>query len=147
MADFYISRQVNGIWEEAVDIQKQFQGLKVGKVTGLDSYGAAKNIYTESYPESSELRVYIPEKVTRESTDIEFEITFAGDNRRDTFHSFIEFVTGYKLKYYDTERMRECIMMLVDAVEPEKEEFYGTSPFMTIPVTFKNLSGSTTKKQ
>lgn len=143
MAEFIMSRMVHGIWEDAVDIEDKFQGLKVGKVSGLDNYGAAKNIYTESYPESEELRVYIPEKVTREAVDVEFEITFKGGDRRDTFHRFMEYIDGYKLKFHDTERRRECILLLTDSVEVTQEEFYGTSPFMTVSFKFKNIGGRT----
>ena len=142
---FYISRYVENVWEEATDIEATFEGLHYAMSEGLDVYGKIKNIYTESYSETSELRVYLPETVARENTDIEFEFIFDGENRRDTYHSFVEWLSGKRLKYWDTLRNRELEMILMESVEPEDDELYGSNPFIRVPFKFKNINGETKK--
>ena len=95
---FYIARLIDNVWEEATDIEAKFDGLHYVKCDGISTYGAVKNIYTETYAETSELRVSLPETVARENTDIEFEFAFDGGNRRDTYHSFVEWLSGRKLQ-------------------------------------------------
>lgn len=142
---FYISRLIENAWEEATDIEATFEGLHYAKCTGLDSYGKVKNLYSETYSETSELRVFLPETVARENTDIEFEFVFDGENRRDTYHSFVEWLSGKKLKYWDTLRNRELEMILMESVEPEEDELYGSHPYIKVPFKFKNLKGETKK--
>lgn len=143
---FYIARLVNDLWEEETDIEATFEGLHYAKCEGLSHFGAIKNLYTETYSETSELRVYIPEKVARENTEVEFEFVFDGDNRRDTYHSFVEWLSGKKLKYWDTLRNRELEMILIDSISPDDDELYGSNPFIRCKFKFKNIKGETTKK-
>lgn len=142
---FYIARLIDDVWEEATNIEAKFDGLHYAKCTGLDGYGKPKNIYTETFAETSELRVFLPETVARENTDIEFEFVFDGDNRRDTYHSFVEWLSGKKLKYWDTLRNRELEMILMESVEPEEDALYGSHPYIIVPFKFKNLKGETIK--
>lgn len=142
---FYMSRYVEGQWEEAISLTDYFNGLGYSKSKGLSSKGKIKNIYTESYPESSELRVYIPEDVARENTDIEFEFCFKGEYRRDIFDQFVSWLSGYKIKYWDTGRNRIAYMILVEAIEPDEDELYGSEPYIKATFKFKNLKGDTEK--
>lgn len=143
---FYISRYVDGSWEDGTDLESYFEGLHYLKCDGLSKYGEVKNIFTETYAETDELRVYIPPKVSRKNTDIEFEFVFEGENRRDTYHSFVDWLSGKRLKYWDTLRNRELEMILIESVEPEEDELYGSHPYILVPFTFKNLRGQTEKK-
>lgn len=142
---FYIARLIDNVWEEATDIESYFNGLHYVKCEGISSYGAVKNVYSETYSETSELRVYLPETVARENTDIEFEFAFDGENRRETYHSFVEWLSGKRLKYWDTLRNRELEMILMESVEPEEDELYGSHPYIKVPFKFKNLKGETIK--
>lgn len=137
----------NNIWGRAIDLEEYFPGLKYVSCTGLSDYGKIKNIYTESYAETEQLRVYMPDTIVRENTDIEFEFGFTGENRRDTYDNFVEWISGYKLKYWDTARHREVEMILIDAIEVDEDLLLGSSPFIVVPFTFKNLKGSTTIKE
>lgn len=143
---FYISRLVDKVWEEATDLETAFEGLHYAKCDGLSNFGKIKNIHTETYAETSEMRVYIPKKVARENTNIEFEFVFEGANRRDTYHSFVEWLSGYRLKYWDTCRNRELEMILIDSIAPDDDELYGSNPFIKCKFKFKNIKGETTKK-
>lgn len=147
MADykFYMSRWIDNDWETQVSLEDYFSGMKYVSCEGLSTKGKIKNIYTENYAEVEDLRVYMPETVVRENTDIEFVFGFEKDNRRDTFDSFVDWVSGYKIKYWDTARDREVEMILIDKVEVDEDILLGSSPFITVNFKFKNLKGSTKK--
>ena len=147
MADykFYMSRWIDNAWEEQVSLEDYFSGMKYISCEGLSTKGKIKNIYTENFAEVEDLRVYMPETVVRENTDIEFVFGFEKENRRDTFDSFVDWVSGYKIKYWDTARNRELEMVLIDKIEVDEDILLGSSPFITVNFKFKNLKGSTKK--
>ena len=147
MADykFYMSRWIDNAWETQVSLEDYFSGMKYISCEGLSTKGKIKNIYTENFAEVEDLRVYMPETVVRENTDIEFVFGFEKENRRDTFDSFVDWVSGYKIKYWDTARNRELEMVLIDKVEVDEDILLGSSPFITVNFKFKNLKGSTKK--
>lgn len=142
---FYMSRWVDNAWEAQVSLEDYFSGMKYISCEGLSTKGKIKNIYTENFAEVEDLRVYMPETVVRENTDIEFVFGFEKENRRDTFDSFVDWVSGYKIKYWDTARNRELEMVLIDKVEVDEDILIGSSPFITVNFKFKNLKGSTKK--
>ena len=142
---FYMSRWVDNAWEAQVSLEDYFSGMKYISCKGLSTKGKIKNIYTENFAEVEDLRVYMPETVVRENTDIEFVFGFEKENRRDTFDSFVDWVSGYKIKYWDTARNRELEMVLIDKVEVDEDILIGSSPFITVNFKFKNLKGSTKK--
>lgn len=144
---FYIQRQINGEWEEAVSIEEYFNGMKYCKCVGLSTKGKPKNVYTESYPETDELRVFLPETVVRENTDLEFEFVFIGKTRRDIYDNFVSWISGHRLKYWDTCRNREVEMILLESIEPDEDELHGSEPYIKATFKFKNLKGQTTKKE
>lgn len=143
---YYISRYVNDSWEQETSLEDNFSGMKYVSCSGLSVKGKIKNIYTESYPESDSLRVYIPETIARENTDIELKFAFSGENRRDIYDQFCDFITGYKIRYWDTCRNRVLEMILIESIEPDEDFLYGSSPFVTAKFKFKNLKGQTEKK-
>ena len=147
MADykFYMSRWIDNAWETQVSLEDYFSGMKYISCKGLSTKGKIKNIYTENFAEVEDLRVYMPETVVRENTDIEFVFGFEKGNRRDTFDSFVDWVSGYKIKYWDTARNRELEMVLIDKIEVDEDILLGSSPFITVNFKFKNLKGSTKK--
>lgn len=147
MADykFYMSRWIDNAWETQVSLEDYFSGMKYISCEGLSNRGKIKNIYTENFAEVEDLRVYMPETVVRENTDIEFVFGFEKGNRRDVFDSFVDWVSGYKIKYWDTARNRELEMVLIDKVEVDEDILIGSSPFITVNFKFKNLKGSTKK--
>ena len=147
MADykFYMSRWIDNAWEAEVSLEDYFSGMKYISCKGLSDKGKIKNIYSENYAEVEDLRIYMPETVVRENTDIEFEFGFEKENRRDTFDSFVDWVSGHKIKYWDTARNREIEMVLIDKVEVDEDLLIGSSPYIVVPFKFKNLKGSTKK--
>lgn len=146
---YYMARQNKGMvtWEEEVSLEDYFSGMKYLRSEGLSTKGKPKNIYTEEYAETTEPRVYIPQSLARQTTDIEFEFVFSGEDRRNVYDTFCEWIDGRRIKYWDTCRNREVEMILLEAVEPSADELYGSNPYMTAKFKFKNLKGNSTKKQ
>lgn len=149
MADFkfYMSRWINNAWEDEISIEDYFKGMKYISCEGLSTYGKVNNIYTENFAEVEDLRIYIPDTIVRENTDIEFVFGFEKENRRDTYDSFVNWVSGYKIKYWDTARNRDVNMVLIDEIKVDEDILIGSSPFITVPFKFKNLKGRTIKHE
>lgn len=145
---FYMSRyiKVTDSWEKEISLEDYFLGMKYMECQGLSKFGKVKNIYTETYAETDELRVFIPTKAVRGNTDLEFKFAFIGENRRDIYDRFVEWLTGYKITYWDTCRNRKVLMYLSDAVEPGDDELYGSQPYVIATFKFKNMRGQTEKK-
>lgn len=142
---FYMSRWIDNEWEQEISLEDNFQGLVYISCKGLSDKGKIKNIYTENYAEVEDLRVYMPESVVRENTDIEFEFGFKKSNRRDVYDSFVDWISGHKIKYWDTARNREVEMILMDKIEVDEDLLTGDSPYIVVPFKFKNLMGSSKK--
>lgn len=140
---FYMSRLIDNNWESPTSLEDYFQGMKYISCKGLSDKGKIKNIYTESYAEVEDLRVYMPDEIVRENTDIEFEFGFEKENRRDVFDRFVDWVSGYKIRYWDTCRNREVDMVLIDKIEVDEDLLIGSSPYIIVPFKFKNLKGNT----
>ena len=141
---FYMARYENNAWSNEQSIEDSFEGLRVATVKGLSDKGKPR-IYTETYAEIDGTDVYIPEDIKRDSTDIEIEILFMGDGYRDVYDSFVEFITGAKIKYHDTCRNRQLEMVLNDSIEVSDEMLYGGQPFVMASFKFLNLAGHTIK--
>ena len=140
-----MSRFIDGSWESEVSLEDYFDGLVYLRAKNLSGFGKIRNIYSESFAEVEDLRLYIPETVVRENTDIEFEFGFKKANRRDTYHSFVDWITGHKIKYWDTARNREVEMILIEKIEVDDDLLKGDSPYIVVPFKFKNLKGSSKK--
>ena len=145
---FYMSRHINDEegWEAEVELTEKFKGLIFCQIEGVMDFGAIKNIYTESFAESDTLRVYLPEKVTRKSTDIKLTVVFSDKDRRDVYDSFVEFISGKIIKYWDNVRNREVILLQTDKIEVDEDIIYGSAPYIAVEFPFKNIKGETTKK-
>lgn len=142
--NFYMARYENNAWSYEQSIEDSFKGLRVATVKGLSDKGKPR-IYTETYAEIDGTDVYIPEDIKRDSTEIEFEILFMGDGYRDVYDSFVEFITGAKIRYHDTCRNRQLEMVLNDSIEVSDEMLYGGQPFVMASFKFLNLAGHTIK--
>lgn len=140
---FFMTRLINNEWEKEISLEDYFNGMKYCSCTGLSTKGKPKNIYTENYAETEDLRIFLPDSVIRENTDLEFEFAFKGEGRRDMYDRFCDWITGYRIRYWDTCRERQVEMVLLEAVEPDKDYLIGSEPFMVAKFKFKNLRGST----
>lgn len=136
---YYIARFEEETWKPYEDIEEKYDGhLQVSSVSGVRAKGKIKNIYTESYAETSNTRVYLPTAIARENTTIKMVIAF---DKMDAYENFVSWISGYRLKYVDKVRNREVEMIMID--EPAEQEAYekGSHPFFVMEFTFKNLTG------
>lgn len=123
-----------------VDIEERFPGLRYMKCEGLEDKGEVKNIYTESYSDGDELRVYMPNYIKRDATTITLTLAFFGDRKQQIYDNFCKFIEGVKLYYRDTVRNREAYMIMKDAIKPSEDEYKG-HPYMIVSFKFQNLRG------
>lgn len=128
---------------EAKDLEKDFEGLRYMKCTGLDSIGKPLNLYTERYHESKEERVYMPsdEKITREPIDVVLSLLFVGGERANTMLRFNNFIKGGFRKYWDTARNKSIVFYIGDAITVKEETFKGSNPYIQIDYKLRCIKG------
>lgn len=130
---------------ELIDIEKQFN-CKYVKFEGLSETGKVKNVYTETYAETEELRIFIPEEVLYENTDLSLTLLFDPSSASDTDvqdneRAFFEYISGRKIEYHDTFRNRYVTLLLLNKPEVVGEVLYGGSRYRQVKYTFKNVYG------
>ena len=130
---------------ELIDIEAQFK-CKYVKFEGLSETGNVKNVYTETYADSEGLRVYVPDEVLYEHTDISLTLLFAPSSTDENDvqyneRAFFEYVSGRKIEYHDTFRNRYVSLLLINKPEVVGELLYGGSRYREVKYTFKNIYG------
>lgn len=144
-----------------LDIEEEFQGLIYLSAEGMNTIGKAKNIYTESYADSDNLRVYMPaedtmveegvqvDAYTNEPTEITMQFAIIGDAlmRQRTFDRFADYVRHGIHKYWDSARKREFRFIVTDELKPSKERWHGSMPYIVVEVPMQNLNGKTTLRE
>ena len=142
---FYMQRYVVGsMVYQPKDLEKEFPGLLVSKVAGINDRGKNKNIYTESFVEQNGVNVWMGTPYF-ESTSVTLTLFFVGDKRQDTFDSFCDYVSTGKLYYWDTYHKKVVTLVLAEPIQIANEEKYGSNPNIEVPVKFTNISGTFTK--
>lgn len=141
MADykFYMQR-VDIVSQPIKDLEKDFPGLKYKEFKGLESYGKNRGVYTEVFPETDEVQVYMTPSPIRDSINLTFTAVFVGSDWRDTYHSFVDFISSGIIKYWDTCRKREITFVLVDAIEPSEDYLYGVK-YIQASFNLKAING------
>lgn len=143
---FYIQRDSASLTpEEPVSIEDYFPGCKYMKFEGLSLRGVPKNITIEEYPEADEPRVYIPENIVYETSDLTLTLYFTGDNYRATYDNFVDFITGRKLTYWDTCRNRKVRILFNNAPKITEDIVKGGRHYMIAEFKFTNLKGTSEK--
>lgn len=135
---FYMQKE----GEDKISLEDYFPGLLYSKCDGLLDIGKRLNVYKESYHDSDELRVWQGDPPTREATKITFTFCFVGENKLATYHDFYEYVANGKIYYYDTQRMKEALLVLDAAIKPSDEMWYGSIPYIKASFEFQNLWGA-----
>ena len=155
--NFYIQKYSRKYWDknksqyveeakgELIDIEAQFK-CKYVKFEGLSETGKVKNIYTETYAETEELRMYIPDEVLYDNTEMSLTLLFAPDSTndrdvQDNERAFFEYISGHKIEYHDTFRNRYVSLILINKPEVIGEVLYGGSRYREVKYTFKNIYG------
>lgn len=128
-----------------LDLEEVFK-CKYVRMEGISENGKAKNIYTESYAETEELRMHIPKDILYENTDLALTLIFlptssSEEDIQTAERNFFDFISGRKVEYVDTFRNRYVTMILVNKPEVVGEVLYGGSRYRQVKYTFKNVYG------
>ena len=112
---------------EPYDIEQEFIGLRISKITGINSKGQPMNIFTRKWSDSSTMDVYIPTTITYDFPEVEmtFLMTDAGNilfDLRDEHDRFISYIQGITY-FFDYYRNRRVKLLMNSAYEPSAEMY------------------------
>lgn len=125
------------------NLETDFYGcIRYSKAEGINTIGKAK-IYTESYADSDEKRVYVPDTVTNESTKVIFTLYFFGEYRHKAYDEFNEYIRNGVHKYWDTARNKYFLFVVSDEIKISSEKWYGSMPYFEVKYTVQNINGKT----
>lgn len=127
--------------EPIIDLEAHFNGLLYSKCEGLETRGKRKNVYTETYSDSDEVRLWQGETVTRESTKLNFTFYVLGLDRQETVDAFYEYLNNGKFYYWDTVRLKKACIYLEDEFKLGTVKYYGSKPYIELKFTVHNLWG------
>ena len=129
--------------EEVKNLETVFGNIRYMKCEGLNTKGKRKNVYTENFSDSDNLRVWMGEDVAREATKITLTLCFIGEegDRKNAFDSLYNYIKNKKFYYWDTARLKKVCCVLVDEFKPIEEKWYGSTPYMTASISLQNLWG------
>ena len=129
------------------DLEVDFEGLRYMEAKGISKIGKAKNVYTEQYADSDTLRTWHPseigEETTHEATTIQLKLLFYGDNRRNVYESFNDYIMDGYHTYWDTLRNKKFVFMVIEPSEPSDDILKGGVPYIICTWTLQNLKGKT----
>ena len=129
---------------QTMDLERDFDGLKYSSMEGIETIGAAKNIYSESYSDSDRLRVYVPDNLTHNPTTVTLTLYFVGENRYNVYDSFNAYLKGSKYHiYYDTARKKKLIFFVKDEISVKESQWYGSTPYIQVEYKLSNIFGRT----
>ena len=128
---------------QTMDLEKDFEGLKYSSMDGIETIGAAKNIYSESYSDSDRLRVYVPSEVKHKETEITFTVYFTGKNRHKTYDAFNAYITEGLHRYHDNARNKWFAFYIKGELKPAEDMWYGSTPYLKMQYKLSNIFGRT----
>jgi len=109
------------------DIEQEFIGLRISKITGINSKGQPMNIFTRKWSDSNTMDVYVPTTITYDFPEVEitFLMTDAGNilfDLRDEHDRFISYIQGITY-FFDFYRNRRVKLLMNSAYEPSAEMY------------------------
>ena len=126
-----------------LSIEAHFDGLKYSKMDGIETIGAAKNIYSESYSDADRLRVYVPSEVKHKETEVTFTVYFVGENRYKTYDAFNAYIKEGFHRYRDTARNKWFAFYVKNELKPAEQVWYGSMPYLKMEYKLSNIFGRT----
>lgn len=143
---FYIQKATKsaGPDGDVIDIEKHFKGLHYLSCKGLETKGAIKNTYKESFPESNGVKSYHPsdsgKEVVHKETTIVLSLLFESGDHRAVYNDFYDFIKSSRLFYWDTARHKKVFLMLENETPP-KDDVIKNTHYIRVDFTFTNLWG------
>jgi len=124
------------------DLESHWPAIRYKQCKGLNDKGKKKSVYTESYADSDELRVWESGTLAREATTIELTLYFMGEGKQSTYDSFYDYIKQGRFLYADTVRRKLAKMILIDPVKPDEEKFtQGDTSYYKAKFVFQNIWG------
>ncbi len=128
---------------EPKSLEVDFRGLRYSKIDGIETIGAPKNVYSESYADADRLRVYAPKDVKHKETIVTLTLYFVGEDRFATLNAFNEYVKGGFHRYRDTARNKWFAFYIKDELKPAESMWYGSTPYLRMDYKLVNIFGRT----
>lgn len=144
----YIGKYSGGVWTWT---NINGYSLDTGRVVyyrkceGLESYGKAKNIYTETYADSDVVRTDFPTTIQREATTITLDLIVKRDPSISVgdgeLGDIIGLVSGnYPTVFWDNVRHKMAVMTLINAAEVKEDNYKGMK-YLEVELKLNNLMG------
>lgn len=143
-----VLRDANGVYQlvdSKVDLEEDFKGLRYSKCVGIDTIGKAKNIYTETYSDSAQTRVYVPNTIVNEATSVTLTLFFIGKDCEDVMENFLYYVRNGIHRYWDTARNRYFDFYVMDEIKVAEENRKTGTPYIKLDLKLNNIYGETYK--
>ena len=160
---FYIQRYLkseHGAWKAdglRKSLEDDFGGgsVRYKSFDGLNSKGKQKGVYTESYPESDALRVFVDQNARHESTNAtlsvcvfgydvdgttELSVTEQIKSAEKAWDSLYAYLEGALILWYDDYRQRKALFLVQDATEPSTDNIKNI-PYLLCSVKLVNVFG------
>ena len=158
---FYISRYLkseDGPWVlhgVRKSLEDDFGGcIRYKSVSGLNSKGKQKKVYTESFVESDSLRVYVSPVASHEPTTVTLSCCIFGYDidggtnlsvteqikaAEKSWNDLCAFFEGGLVLWCDDFRQEKALLMLQEAVEPTS--YVKNIPYLLCSIKFANIFG------
>lgn len=116
--------------------------IRYRRIEGLENAGKVKNLYVESYADSSVQRIDVPSDITRDSTNVKLDLIILRGNRRQSnaYQSLVDYFSEGITVYWDTQRRRVGLFYYEKATEPSKDTYLGT-PYLEVEFEFTTVNG------
>lgn len=141
---FYIQRYPEGgkVFP-VVDIEAYFH-CRYQSMTG-NSQTAVTNFYEEKFPELSGSRLYLPEDIAFDTSDLTLNLLFESNEDYEVLEDerkFLAYITAKRIEYHDTFRPdRYWQLTFVAAPETKEEILYGNRQYRLVAFKLKNWGG------
>ena len=162
---FYIQRYLKseqGAWKAdgvRKSLEDDFGGgsVRYKSLDGLNSKGKQKGVYTESYPESDALRVFVDPNARHENTNATLSVCVFGYNVDGTtelsiteqikaaekaWDSLYAYLEGALILWYDDYRQKKALFLVQDATEPSTDNIKNI-PYLQCGIKLTNVFGKT----
>lgn len=143
-----------------IDLEVDFPGMRYIEFSGINSRGARKSIYTESYPESDAVRVWTGNAACEPTTMTLTVMSFGCDpslprpvdmtlsdvivSMEKDYMDFLDFIQKENsyIVYHDEIRQKWALIYSKEKIEPKKD-IVKSPPYIKAEIKFTNVFGRT----
>jgi hypothetical protein len=108
--------------------------------------GDAQNIYTETFVDAEQPKIYIPDpdELTHATTEVKLTLLWLSDEDYAVQEKELEFqrlLFGRKIAYTDNFRKKFWVLIMQKQPSAGEEKLYGSRQYRQVTYTFTNLTG------